>query len=199
MLRYMLDTNICIYVDRPSEVRRIFNERAEQLCISSVSQAELHYGAAKSESSARNLGVEDLSPRGWRSFRSKKKRRRIMVKSGLADRHTALRLDDRRTRPQPGPDPGDQQHPGIRTRRRTVHREQGVKRGGSERRRLAPRLSGRKASVLRDYNTSWGQRTRAGFFRSHRQRSPRRHGASPRKARVPRPPEKKPRLRSPAG
>ena len=53
----MLDTNICIYVDRPSEVRRIFNERAEQLCISSVSQAELHYGAAKSESSARNLGV----------------------------------------------------------------------------------------------------------------------------------------------
>lgn len=59
MLRYMLDTNICIYVinDRPSEVRRIFNERAEQLCISSVSLAELHYGAAKSESPARSFGV----------------------------------------------------------------------------------------------------------------------------------------------
>ena len=44
----MLDTNICIYVinDRPSAVRRLFNERAEQLCISSVSLAELHYGAA---------------------------------------------------------------------------------------------------------------------------------------------------------
>ena len=55
----MLDTNICIYVinDRPSEVRRIFNERAEQLCISSVSLAELHYGAAKSELPARNLSV----------------------------------------------------------------------------------------------------------------------------------------------
>ena len=50
MLRYMLDTNICIYVinDRPSAVRRIFNERAEQLCISSVSLAELRYGAARS-------------------------------------------------------------------------------------------------------------------------------------------------------
>ena len=38
----MLDTNVCIYVinDRPSEVRRIFNERAEQLCISSVSLAD---------------------------------------------------------------------------------------------------------------------------------------------------------------
>ena len=61
MLRYMLDTDICIYVinDRPSEVRRIFNERAEQLCISSVSLAELHYGAAKSESPARSLSVAE--------------------------------------------------------------------------------------------------------------------------------------------
>ena len=57
----MLDTNICIYVinDRPSEVRRIFNERAEQLCISSVSLAELHYGAAKSESPERSLSVAE--------------------------------------------------------------------------------------------------------------------------------------------
>ena len=57
----MLDTNICIYVinDRPSEVRRIFNERAEQLCISSVSLAELHYGAVKSESPERSLSVAE--------------------------------------------------------------------------------------------------------------------------------------------
>ena len=61
MLRYMLDTNICIHVinDRPSAVRRIFNERAEQLCISPVSLAELHYGAAKSESPARSLSVAE--------------------------------------------------------------------------------------------------------------------------------------------
>ena len=54
----MLDTNICIYVinDRPSAVRRIFNERAEQLCISSVSLAELHYGAARS-ADRRRYGV----------------------------------------------------------------------------------------------------------------------------------------------
>ena len=57
----MLDTDICIYVinDRPSEVRRIFNERAEQLCISSVSLAELHYGAAKSELPVRSLSVAE--------------------------------------------------------------------------------------------------------------------------------------------
>ena len=45
--------------DRPSEVRRIFNERAEQLCISSVSLAELHYGAAKSELPARSPSVAE--------------------------------------------------------------------------------------------------------------------------------------------
>src|ERR1051326_686406 len=51
MLRYMLDTNICIHVAKnyPPKLRERFNRLAEQLCISSVTLAELCYGAEKSE------------------------------------------------------------------------------------------------------------------------------------------------------
>lgn len=50
MLAYMLDTNICIYVlkNRPPALRERFNAVAEQLCISSITLGELHYGAEKS-------------------------------------------------------------------------------------------------------------------------------------------------------
>lgn len=50
MLRYLLDTNLCIRVlrDRPREVRERFNLEADSLCISTVVLTELLYGAAKS-------------------------------------------------------------------------------------------------------------------------------------------------------
>ncbi len=50
MLRYMLDTNLCIRVlrDRPQGLRKRFNAEASSLCISSVVLYELLYGAAKS-------------------------------------------------------------------------------------------------------------------------------------------------------
>ena len=50
MLRYMLDTNLCIRVlrDRPPGLRERFNAEAAALCISSVTLAELLYGAEKS-------------------------------------------------------------------------------------------------------------------------------------------------------
>lgn len=50
MLRYMLDTNLCIRVlrDRPTAIRERFNLNAEALCISSIILAELLHGAAKS-------------------------------------------------------------------------------------------------------------------------------------------------------
>lgn len=50
MLRYMLDTNLCIRVlkVRPSPVRERFNAEAESLCISTVTLFELLYGAEKS-------------------------------------------------------------------------------------------------------------------------------------------------------
>jgi tRNA(fMet)-specific endonuclease VapC len=59
MLRYMLDTNICIYVikNRPARLRDRFNDLADQLCISVVTLAELTYGAEKSERPHQNLTV----------------------------------------------------------------------------------------------------------------------------------------------
>ena len=57
MLTYMLDTNICIYVMKsyPIDLREKFNALAEQLCISSITLGELHYGAEKSVRRAHNL------------------------------------------------------------------------------------------------------------------------------------------------
>jgi tRNA(fMet)-specific endonuclease VapC len=57
MLTYMLDTNICIYVMKnyPLDLREKFNALAEQLCISSITLGELHYGAEKSARRVDNL------------------------------------------------------------------------------------------------------------------------------------------------
>jgi tRNA(fMet)-specific endonuclease VapC len=57
MLTYMLDTNICIYVMKnyPPDLREKFNSLAEQLCISSITLGELHYGAEKSVPRVENL------------------------------------------------------------------------------------------------------------------------------------------------
>ncbi len=50
MLRYLLDTNLCIRVirDRPAGLRLRFNAEASGLCISDVVLYELLYGAEKS-------------------------------------------------------------------------------------------------------------------------------------------------------
>ncbi|MBF0324952.1 type II toxin-antitoxin system tRNA(fMet)-specific endonuclease VapC [Magnetospirillum moscoviense] len=50
MLRYLLDTNLCIRVlrDRPSGLRARFNAEAASLCISTVTLGELLFGAEKS-------------------------------------------------------------------------------------------------------------------------------------------------------
>jgi tRNA(fMet)-specific endonuclease VapC len=61
MLRYLIDTNICIYVMR-GEVPRIrerFNRLAEQLSISAVTLGELHYGVEKSGRRRENLEALD--------------------------------------------------------------------------------------------------------------------------------------------
>jgi tRNA(fMet)-specific endonuclease VapC len=50
MLRYMLDTNLCIRVlrDRPRGLRERFNAEADALCISTITLAELLHDAEKS-------------------------------------------------------------------------------------------------------------------------------------------------------
>ena len=59
MLKYMLDTNICIFTvkNRPQHVREAFNRYHGQLCISAISLMELIYGAEKSAVPERNLSV----------------------------------------------------------------------------------------------------------------------------------------------
>ncbi len=66
MLTYMLDTNICIYVMKnyPQALREKFNTLADQLCISSITLGELHYGAEKSMRRADNLmAIEQFTAR----------------------------------------------------------------------------------------------------------------------------------------
>jgi tRNA(fMet)-specific endonuclease VapC len=62
----MLDTNIVIYVikRRPLEVLTKFNRHAGQLCLSSITLAELLHGAQKSARIAQNLrNVADFCSR----------------------------------------------------------------------------------------------------------------------------------------
>ncbi|MGB5618360.1 MAG: tRNA(fMet)-specific endonuclease VapC [Desulfobacterales bacterium] len=66
MLKYMLDTNIVIYVikRRPVELLEVFNRHAGQMCISSITLAELMHGVEKSAMPDHNLRqVEDFITR----------------------------------------------------------------------------------------------------------------------------------------
>ena len=66
MLRYLLDTNIVIYVikRKPASALAHFNEHAGHMAISSISLAELLHGAEKSNAPARSLAVvEDFCSR----------------------------------------------------------------------------------------------------------------------------------------
>lgn len=66
MLKYMLDTNIVIYVikRRPIELLEVFNRHAGQMCISSITLAELLHGVEKSSMPDHNLlQVEDFISR----------------------------------------------------------------------------------------------------------------------------------------
>jgi len=57
MLKYLLDTNIVIYVlkRRPKEVLDVFNINARRMAISSITLSELLYGAEKSQNIDKNL------------------------------------------------------------------------------------------------------------------------------------------------
>ena len=66
MLRYLLGTNIVIYVlkRRPVEVLSTFNANASRMAISSVTLAELLHGAEKSSRVNENLAaIEDFCSR----------------------------------------------------------------------------------------------------------------------------------------
>lgn len=59
MLKYMLDTNICIYTlkNRPEQVRQAFKKHQDQLCISVITLMELCLGVEKSQRPVENRAV----------------------------------------------------------------------------------------------------------------------------------------------
>lgn len=66
MLKYLLDTNIVIYVikRRPLAALEIFNRQQGRMAVSAITVAELVHGAEKSQFPARNLAVvEDFFSR----------------------------------------------------------------------------------------------------------------------------------------
>ena len=66
MLRFLLDTNIVIYVikRRPLSALQLFNEHAGHMAISSITVAELIHGVEKSNAPAHSLAaVEDFCSR----------------------------------------------------------------------------------------------------------------------------------------
>ena len=66
MLKYLLDTNIVIYVikRKPLEVLAMFNQHEGRMAMSVVTLAELYHEAEKSERVSQNLAVmEDFTSR----------------------------------------------------------------------------------------------------------------------------------------
>jgi tRNA(fMet)-specific endonuclease VapC len=59
MVRYMLDTDTCIYLmkDRPPNLEERFVRLGPHLCLSSISLAELYFGAEKSTRRERNIAA----------------------------------------------------------------------------------------------------------------------------------------------
>ena len=56
-MKYMVDTNICIYVikEKPeSVIRKFLKNNPEEMCISSITYAELLYGVEKSKAIQKN-------------------------------------------------------------------------------------------------------------------------------------------------
>ncbi len=66
MLRYLLDTNIVIYVikNKPRSALDLFNANSGRMAMSSITLAELLHGAEKSNAPTRSLSVvEDFASR----------------------------------------------------------------------------------------------------------------------------------------
>jgi len=61
VLKYMLDTDMCIFTitRKPAHIKRMFNTHIGQLCISAVTWGELICGAEKSEQVENNLATLD--------------------------------------------------------------------------------------------------------------------------------------------
>jgi len=102
MLKYMLDTNIAIFVikKRPIEILASFNRNADQMCISSITLAELIHGVEKSSFPDRNrksvddfvshlevIPYDDAAAAHYGEIRANLERRGMVI--GVNDLHIA--------------------------------------------------------------------------------------------------------------
>ena len=98
MLRYLLDTNICIDVikRRPELVLDRFNENAAHLAISSITLAELLHGAEKSSQPQRTLAVvEDFCSRlDVLDYGAKAAQHFGQIRASLEQRGTPIGVND---------------------------------------------------------------------------------------------------------
>jgi tRNA(fMet)-specific endonuclease VapC len=98
VLRYLLDTNICIYVikRRPELVLDRFNENAVHLAISSITLAELLHGAEKSSQPQRTLAVvEDFCSRlDVLDYGAKAAQHYGQIRASLEQRGTPIGVND---------------------------------------------------------------------------------------------------------
>lgn len=98
MLRYLLDTNICIDVikRRPESLLERFNENASHLAISAITLAELLHGAEKSSQPQRTLSVvEDFCSRlDVLDYGAKAAQHYGQIRSALERRGTPIGVND---------------------------------------------------------------------------------------------------------
>lgn len=98
MLRYLLDTNICIYVikRRPESLLDRFNEKASHLAISAITLAELLHGAEKSSQPQRTLSVvQDFCSRlDVLDYGAKAAQHYGQIRSALERRGTPIGVND---------------------------------------------------------------------------------------------------------
>ena len=98
MLRYLLDTNICVYVikRRPESLLSRFNENASHLAISAITLSELLHGAEKSSQPQRTLSVvEDFCSRlDVLDYGAKAAQHYGQIRSALERRGTPIGVND---------------------------------------------------------------------------------------------------------
>ena len=83
-MKYMLDTNICIFAIKhkpPALIRNFLQHDPDDLCISAITYAELMHGMEKSQSTAQNAPPSRSFSPLWRFSPSTTARRKNMGKS----------------------------------------------------------------------------------------------------------------------
>ena len=117
-MKYMLDTNICIFAIKhkpPALIRNFLQHDPDDLCISAITYAELMHGVEKSQSTAQNRAAITLflSAMAILSFDDCAAEEYGQIRVDLEHAHRPAGYADCRARTVAGLDPGDERHPRV--------------------------------------------------------------------------------------